>query len=125
MYIYQKDFLQFFIQPLYIFTYIFNHRYQSRVSDEVEWMRFCDDIESIFTTHNLEKDPLKEPVPYKPDAEALSNPLTADETEIAMSGLAKITDKVCQVFRLLPFTFILIQVLLIFVKTQYLYYIYT
>lgn len=81
-------------------------------------MRFCDDIESIFTTHNLEKDPLKEPAPYKPDVEALSNPLTADEMEIAMSGLAKITDKVGQVFRLLPFTFILIKVSFIFVKTH-------
>lgn len=62
--------------------------------DFVEWLAFSRDVESIFTTDELEKAPLIEPEPYKPAAEWTLNVLDPDDETIANNALARIAEKV-------------------------------
>jgi len=63
----------------------------------VDWMRFVDEVESVFTEKHLEKDPLKDISQYRPETVALQFvDLSPEDDAIAMSGLKKIAHKVRQ-----------------------------
>jgi Ca2+-binding EF-hand superfamily protein len=70
-------------------------KYQSgRDIDFVEYLRFCQDIESIFTTDHLEKNPLEEVTQFKPDEEWTVTVLTEQEEEQLNKCLLRIAEKV-------------------------------
>lgn len=60
----------------------------------MEYRRFCDEIESIFTIKHLEKMPQEEVLPFKPPVEWELNSLTPEETEKFMQCMTKIKEKV-------------------------------
>jgi len=69
-------------------------RYQSgRDIDFVEYLRFCKDIESIFTTDNLEKNPLEEVVLFRPDEDSPGK-LTDDQETQLKECMLRIAEKV-------------------------------
>ena len=67
--------------------------YRSRVdSTLIEYKKFCDEIESIFTTDFLEKNPLVDSEPYVPirDAENIQlDPDKQDRVDQLMNKLAQ------------------------------------
>ncbi|CAH1794695.1 unnamed protein product [Owenia fusiformis] len=74
---------------------ILEDRYQSQGdSDYVEYLRFSDEIESIFTTKNLEKAPLLTVEQFKPPVEWEQNNLDPDAEELISSCMRRIGEKV-------------------------------
>ncbi|GFR65921.1 hypothetical protein ElyMa_001958300 [Elysia marginata] len=70
-------------------------KYQSGCDpDFVEYLRFCQEIESIFTKDHLEKSPLEEVEQFKPDEEWTVTELSADEEEKLNCCLLRIAEKV-------------------------------
>lgn len=63
----------------------------------VDYRRFCDEIESVFTTANLEKNPLKDVEQYRPKQEWETNVLTEEEETEFMKAMTRIAEKVRQV----------------------------
>ena len=60
----------------------------------IDYKRFCDEVESIFTTKHLEKMPLEEVEPFKPSVEWELNALSPEDNEKFMRCMAKIKEKV-------------------------------
>lgn len=67
-------------------------RYQSAQPDYVDYLKFCDEVESIFTTKELEKTPLEDVIQFKPPEEWQMNKLPDDQWnrfELCMNRLAE------------------------------------
>ena len=62
--------------------------------DFVDWMRFSDEIESIFTTKNLEKAPLLDVEQFKPPAEWENNHLDEGMEETVKKCMERLSEKV-------------------------------
>jgi Ca2+-binding EF-hand superfamily protein len=62
--------------------------------DFVHWLQFCKDIESIFTTDELEKAPQLEPDPLQPLPEWSRNELPQEEEERAAQVLTRLAEKI-------------------------------
>lgn len=74
---------------------ILEDKYQSAADpDYVDYRRFCDEIESIFTTKHLEKTPLEQVDQFKPPDEWELNALQPDQAEKFMRCMTKIKEKV-------------------------------
>jgi hypothetical protein len=74
---------------------ILEDHYQSMGEpDFVDYLRFSNDIESVFTMHHLEKMPTVEPGVFRPPPEILLNELTEDKMQILDACLDRITDRV-------------------------------
>ena len=71
-------------------------RYQSGGDPEyIDYKRFCDEVESIFTTKHLEKMPLEEVEPFKPPVEWENNAsLSTENNEKFIRCMTKIKEKV-------------------------------
>eukprot|EP00106_Octopus_bimaculoides_P000016 XP_014767458.1 PREDICTED: uncharacterized protein LOC106867177 [Octopus bimaculoides] len=63
----------------------------------VDYRKFCDEIESVFTTPNLDKSPLKEVEQYRPKQEWETNILKEEEESEFMKAMTRIAEKVRQV----------------------------
>ncbi|CAI9726336.1 Hypothetical predicted protein [Octopus vulgaris] len=63
----------------------------------VDYRKFCDEIESVFTTANLDKSPLKEVEQYRPKQEWETNILKEEEESEFMKAMTRIAEKVRQV----------------------------
>uniref|UniRef100_A0A5K4FDT6 EF-hand domain-containing protein n=1 Tax=Schistosoma mansoni TaxID=6183 RepID=A0A5K4FDT6_SCHMA len=75
---------------------ILEDRYKGSLPDTVDWRAFVNDVETVFQTPNLEKDPLIEPSTYKPDSSVAQNHLTAELAKSADEAILKIAAKVKQ-----------------------------
>lgn len=67
-------------------------RYQSAQPDYVDYLKFCDEVESIFTTKELEKTPLEDVIQFRPPEEWQMNKLPDDQWnrfELCMNRLAE------------------------------------
>ena len=62
--------------------------------DHVDWVRFSDEIESIFTTKQLEKAPLLEVEQFKPCVDWQMNKMNEQDEEIATGALKRLAEKV-------------------------------
>lgn len=71
-------------------------RYPGKEPHSVDWLTFCNEVDSIFATRNLEKDPLKDPELFYPPPDYTNNELTADENAVVENAIRKIADKVRQ-----------------------------
>ncbi|GAB1608230.1 Hypothetical predicted protein [Argonauta hians] len=70
-------------------------RFSSRNNPEnVDYRKFCEEIESIFTVPNLEKFPQQEVEQYQPKNEWETNSLTQEEEAEFMDGMSRIAKKV-------------------------------
>ncbi|KAL8564995.1 hypothetical protein ACOMHN_003371 [Nucella lapillus] len=74
---------------------IVEDKYQSPVdTDYIDYRRFCDEVESIFTTKHLEKMPLEEVDTFKPPVEWELNSMSPENNEKFMKCMTKIKEKV-------------------------------
>ncbi len=64
----------------------------------MEWLPFSDEIEKVFTEKELEKAPLIEPEPFKPQVEWTLNQLDDKQEELLAQCMARIADKVSDLF---------------------------
>lgn len=64
-------------------------------ADEIDYKAFCAQIETIFQTPNLEKDPLIQPDTYKPDKTVSQNCLPSDVAKKVDGAVGKIAKIVC------------------------------
>lgn len=71
-----------------------NDRYASHVRDHVDWVRFSDEVESIFTTKQLEKAPLLTVEQFKPPVDWQMNKMSDEESEICEGALKRLAEKV-------------------------------
>ncbi|KAK3583614.1 hypothetical protein CHS0354_039437 [Potamilus streckersoni] len=70
-------------------------RYQSaKDNDYVDYLKFCDEIESIFTTKELEKAPLQDVVQFKPPEEWTLNKLDEESRQKFTDCMKRIAEKV-------------------------------
>lgn len=60
----------------------------------VDYVAFCDDIEAIFATKHLTKDPLLQPSEYRPDPEYCQDNLIIEEAQAAGDAIKRIADMV-------------------------------
>ncbi|CAH8628739.1 unnamed protein product [Heterobilharzia americana] len=72
---------------------VLEDRYKGPLPDTINWRAFVADIETIFQTANLEKDPLIEPDVYRPDSVVAQNCLTAEVAKTADGAIVKIAAK--------------------------------
>ncbi|KAA3674765.1 uncharacterized protein DEA37_0006198 [Paragonimus westermani] len=68
--------------------------YKGPQPESIDWRKFCAEIEHVFQTPNLEKDPLIEPDVYLPDSIVAQNHLSVEDAKVADSAIVKIADKV-------------------------------
>jgi len=61
----------------------------------VDYVAFCDEIESIFTTKGLEKNPTGELELFVPPPPTRPPEFTQEEQEILDTALHRIADKAC------------------------------
>ncbi|KAL4239473.1 hypothetical protein ACF0H5_000288 [Mactra antiquata] len=74
---------------------ILEDRYQSvQDIDYVDYLRFCDEVESIFTTKELEKRPLEDVIQFKPPEEWERNNLPADQQNRFRACMERLSEKV-------------------------------
>lgn len=74
---------------------ILEDRYQSLQDiDYVNYLKFCDEVESIFTTKELEKRPLEDVTQFKPPEEWERNKLPADQQNRFESCMERLSEKV-------------------------------
>ena len=75
------------------FCFLYLYRYQSQgYPDFVDYLKFCDDVESIFTFKELEKAPLQEVTQFKPPEEWELNklePAAEQQFAVCMDGIAE------------------------------------
>ena len=69
-------------------------RYASHVPEHVDWVRFSDEIESIFTTKELEKAPLLNVEQFKPPVDWQMNAMSEEDNNICINALARLAEKV-------------------------------
>lgn len=62
--------------------------------DHVDWMRFSDEIESIFTTKGLEKAPLLEIDQFQPPVDWERNAMSDEDAGICLEALERLSEKV-------------------------------
>ena len=62
--------------------------------DYADYLKFCDECESIFTTKELEKRPLEEVVQFRAPEEWESNKLPADQLGRFRACMERLSDKV-------------------------------
>lgn len=75
---------------------ILEDHYQSAgFHDFVDYLRFSDDIESIFTIKHLEKAPTLEPEQFRPQQETMMNEILPDNEAILKNAMGKMAYKVC------------------------------
>lgn len=60
----------------------------------MDWVRFSDDVESIFTTKDLEKAPLLEIDQLRPPVDWQMNQMDEEETALCMGALKRLAEKV-------------------------------
>ena len=60
----------------------------------VDYLRFSNDIESVFTTHNLEKMPTVEPQIFRPPHPIVLNELDKGKQNVLEVCLSRFADKV-------------------------------
>ena len=60
----------------------------------MEYNRFCQDIEQIFTKDHLEKNPLEEVAQFKPDEEWAVTVLTEEQEKQLEACMMRIAEKV-------------------------------
>jgi len=70
-------------------------RFASHVPDHVEWVRFSDEVESIFTIKELEKAPLLEVEQFKPPVDWQMNQLSDEDASLCLEALKRLAEKVC------------------------------
>lgn len=69
--------------------------YRSRVdSNQIEYRKFCDEIESIFTTDFLEKNPLVESEQYVPIRDATNIRLDPEKEDRVTNLMSKLAQRV-------------------------------
>ncbi|CAG2250812.1 unnamed protein product [Mytilus edulis] len=74
---------------------ILEDKYQSQgYPDFVDYVKFCDDVESIFTFKELEKAPLQEVVQFKPPEEWELNKLEPEAESMFSMCMDRISEKV-------------------------------
>lgn len=74
---------------------ILEDRYQSMQDrDYVDYLKFCDEVESIFTTKELEKQPLEEVRPFRAPEEWEMNSLSQDEQAKFKACMYRLSEKV-------------------------------
>ncbi|XP_063445753.1 uncharacterized protein LOC134725669 [Mytilus trossulus] len=74
---------------------ILEDKYQSQgYPDFVDYVKFCDDVESIFTFKELEKAPLQEVVQFKPPEEWELNKLEPEAESMFSMCVDRISEKV-------------------------------
>ncbi|KER31253.1 LOW QUALITY PROTEIN: hypothetical protein T265_13008 [Opisthorchis viverrini] len=71
-------------------------RYKGSQPETIDWRAFCAEIEQVFQTPDLERNPLKEPEVYVPDAPVAQNHLSLDVAKLADGAIVKVADKVRQ-----------------------------
>ena len=69
-------------------------RYQSAQPDFVDYLKFCDEVESIFTTKELEKTPLEEVIQFRAPEEWEMNKLPEAQEERFMTCMNRLAEKV-------------------------------
>ena len=62
--------------------------------DFADWLRFSDEVESIFTTKELEKAPLLEVSQFRPQEEWTTNALNEELDPLFINCMNRIADKV-------------------------------
>ncbi|KAF7231828.1 hypothetical protein EG68_12440, partial [Paragonimus skrjabini miyazakii] len=70
--------------------------YKGPQPESIDWRNFCAEIEHVFQTPNLEKDPLIEPDVYVPDSTVAQNHLSVEVAKTVDNAIVKIADKVRQ-----------------------------
>lgn len=60
----------------------------------MEYLRFCQEIESVFTKDHLEKCPLDEVEQFQPDKKNASNMLSDVEEEQVQKCMLRLAEKV-------------------------------
>jgi len=68
--------------------------YQATEDDFVDYLRFSDDIESIFTTKNLEKAPLLAVSQFRPPEEWELNKLDDEMESLLMNSIGRLAEQV-------------------------------
>lgn len=77
------------------FSLIVDFSYRSRVdSNAIEYKKFCEEIESIFTTDFLEKNPLVDSEQYSPLRDASTIRLEPDKEERVEQLMSKLAERV-------------------------------
>uniref|UniRef100_A0A5K3FLZ7 EF-hand domain-containing protein n=1 Tax=Mesocestoides corti TaxID=53468 RepID=A0A5K3FLZ7_MESCO len=69
------------------------HYYKADDPNDVRWKDFCDEIELIFSTPLLEKDPLKQPDVYQSESAVSRNHLPTEVAEAADRAIKKIGNR--------------------------------
>ncbi|XP_033106808.1 uncharacterized protein LOC117108769 [Anneissia japonica] len=64
--------------------------------DYVQYLLFCDEVESIFTLKHLEKTPLVTPMQFKPPVEVDQNVLSEEAEAMLMRTMRRLAEKVRQ-----------------------------
>ncbi|VDM30362.1 unnamed protein product, partial [Hydatigera taeniaeformis] len=65
--------------------------FKANDENEIRWKDFCDEIEQVFATPRLDKDPLKEAEVYKPESVVSRNCLSIEMAEAANRAMEKIS----------------------------------
>ena len=74
---------------------LFSHSYQSSTyPDFVNYVAFSDDVESVFTTKNLEKAPLLQAQQFQPPQEWDQKNLSPEMESILFNCMDRLAEKV-------------------------------
>jgi hypothetical protein len=80
---------------MYFSLFYFIFSYRSRVDvNAIEYKKFCDEIESIFTTNFLEKNPLVESEQYVAIKDATNNQLDPEKEDRVKNLMNKMAQRV-------------------------------
>lgn len=75
----------------------------------MDYLKFCDEVESIFTTKELEKKPLQEVVQFRPPEEWQLNKLEPEAEETFQLCMERLTEKVrCPLSKTIQFSNLII-----------------
>ena len=78
-------------------TYTHHHRYLSAKDPTcVDYMRFSDEVESIFTHKDLEKTPTAEVQQFVPPMEVGMDVLSPEEEQILQKTMHRLAERVCE-----------------------------
>jgi len=75
---------------------VLEDRFQSSSGavDSVDWLRFVEEVESIFVQKNMEKEPMATPEQFIVTPEVSANTLSEEEDSVAQAALLKIVARV-------------------------------
>lgn len=77
----------------------FSFSFKAKDTNEVRWKDFCEEIEQIFATPCLDKDPLKEAEVYTPESVVSRNCLPIEMSEAANRAMRKISKMVSDMIK--------------------------